>query len=868
MANAKIRKGGSKMKKGNVLSCLSLSVILILMAAVPKVLNYQGKLLDTSGVGVNDTLDMTFRLYTSQTGGTAIWIEDHNGTNAVPVSNGLFSVELGSIIPFPPTVDFSIPYWLEIQVGTEILSPRERLTSAPYALQADRVTRAIQSISSVIDTTQRTGRFVFRADEGATLSDDGSTINITLGSTGIPTLHEVLIEGNDAGGRQIKNLAEPTETSDAATKNYVDLTSAAAGGVNTVSGGAGLVPDGPSVGNVALDVNVDNSTVEISGDMLRVKPGGITSNEILDGTITTSDIGDGQVTAVDIATDAVESAEIASGAVGYNEIADNAVGTDHIIDGAVTMAKLADFSTTGATVGDVFYFDGSQWVNLAPSDDGDVLTTHGPGNPPTWETPAALEVFNFILSANPSSDGLSPGEESSTTIDATGVAGDPQEITFYASALPTGASASFSPPSCTPTGSPPTCNTTMTITTSPTISVGTYPVTITGVVPAGMSASATYSLSVATAPAQITDLTATTDGYDQISLSWSPPPDGGSPITAYNIYRGTSPGGEVFIATSSLPNYTDTGLTPCETYYYKVSAINAVGEGELSNEASASPCYASCKAILDAGESTGNGVYTIDPDGLGGVAPFDVYCDMTTDGGGWTLIMSVHEDDLAAKCDAGDLWTSTTGNSSSNPGGTGNWQNTNTFGTVTNATSADYKNPAYWLLTASNVMVYQVPNDVTVNNWYADALFRYYTTSGFLGDYGGNLYYLYHDHYPVGYGGNCHDTGPAIPITWDKGSNSYMDSLIPPNAVDETTPGYIHFRVFNNEHGCNALCSGIRYDGCNTEHACMGGGGWFPEGDPRQCSDYSAWDWDGYGTHSGWSASLTLTESAMLLFYR
>jgi hypothetical protein len=35
----------------------------------------------------------------------------------------------------------------------------------------------------------------------------------------------------------------------------------------------------------------------------------------------------------------------------------------------------------------------------------------------------------------------------------------------------------------------------------------------------------------------------------------------------------------------------------------------------------------------------GNGVYTIDPDGSGGQAPFPVVCDMTTDGGGWTLAL-------------------------------------------------------------------------------------------------------------------------------------------------------------------------------------------------------------------------------------
>ena len=45
----------------------------------------------------------------------------------------------------------------------------------------------------------------------------------------------------------------------------------------------------------------------------------------------------------------------------------------------------------------------------------------------------------------------------------------------------------------------------------------------------------------------------------------------------------------------------------------------------------------SCADALARDTSASSGVFTIDPDGAGGAPAFDVYCDMDTDGGGWTL---------------------------------------------------------------------------------------------------------------------------------------------------------------------------------------------------------------------------------------
>ena len=47
----------------------------------------------------------------------------------------------------------------------------------------------------------------------------------------------------------------------------------------------------------------------------------------------------------------------------------------------------------------------------------------------------------------------------------------------------------------------------------------------------------------------------------------------------------------------------------------------------------------SCLAYYNAGIRT-DGVYTVDPDGAGPNIAYDCYCDMTNDGGGWTLVFN------------------------------------------------------------------------------------------------------------------------------------------------------------------------------------------------------------------------------------
>jgi hypothetical protein len=97
----------------------------------------------------------------------------------------------------------------------------------------------------------------------------------------------------------------------------------------------------------------------------------------------------------------------------------------------------------------------------------------------------------------------------------------------------------------------------------------------------------------ATVPSQPT-LTATTAVDGRVTVTWSAPSSNGSPITGYKLYRAVGAGNSMLLGTlADTSSYVDTAVTNLTIYDYRVTAVNAIGEGPPSNIGTAVPAPAS-----------------------------------------------------------------------------------------------------------------------------------------------------------------------------------------------------------------------------------------------------------------------------------
>jgi len=212
---------------------IAISLVLLTVAAFaadpPTLVNYQGVLRDASDKPRTGTFDMVFRFFDAPSAGNEILVDSHTGGggNAVNATGGLFNVQLGG-----GTVadgagagtytsldqvfrDYGATY-LQITVSGEVLSPRLRIQSSAYALNASNLQG--KPASSFVDTSGATqtksghlivnGGFETSVASGIALNASGTQTGGAFGANGafayvadtgvIKT--GIRAQGDDAGG--------------------------------------------------------------------------------------------------------------------------------------------------------------------------------------------------------------------------------------------------------------------------------------------------------------------------------------------------------------------------------------------------------------------------------------------------------------------------------------------------------------------------------------------------------------------------------------------------------------------------------------------------------------------------------------------
>ncbi|MBU2541833.1 MAG: hypothetical protein KJ593_08040 [Candidatus Omnitrophica bacterium] len=118
-----------------LITCLVILYVFTLegSAAIPHLVRYQGYLTDSNNVPLDGSYSLTLRMHDTARGGNLLWSETQTD---IQVSSGNFAVLLGQVTPLD--IPFDTDYWLSIEVNSDgEMSPRQRISSVPYAYRAE-----------------------------------------------------------------------------------------------------------------------------------------------------------------------------------------------------------------------------------------------------------------------------------------------------------------------------------------------------------------------------------------------------------------------------------------------------------------------------------------------------------------------------------------------------------------------------------------------------------------------------------------------------------------------------------------------------------------------------------------------------------
>ena len=376
--------------KTKIILCILFLTVPLTAFAVPGYMTYQGKVIGSNGAPITGVVEVTFALYSQETGGSAVWTEPVD----VAFDDGYFNVSLGTVNALDQDLFDGSNLFMGITLdGQDEFVPRSRINSIPYSFLAGSVIGKVDAIDGL-------------SVNGTPLIDsDGQWLGALEVSGPLEVQGEVLVASSGLVCSS-ERAGMLRWNSDLNTMQVCD--GSQWGNMGSSGSGSGdlLLPEITSISPEQIDENTD-TTITINGQ------GFVEGCEVEFGNV----LSDNMSFESDTELQATTGDSLTTGT--YRVRITNPNGLRGILEDAVLVDDAPEWITAEGEIGYLLDFETGEHFTLEASDSEDQTMTYTvtAGALPTG---LSLDSSTGVISGDP--DDVSDSTVSNFTVTATDTA--------------------------------------------------------------------------------------------------------------------------------------------------------------------------------------------------------------------------------------------------------------------------------------------------------------------------------------------------------------------------------------------------------------------------------------------------------------